>query len=213
MSTKNVTQSTNAYNPQSLSTYQNLQGPATGQLSQQITNPQNNSFMQRLRNSGSIASAGFSRGPANGFNPSASSPSNSAAFGRAVAGYGAQTNNALTIGGAQMRNQALSAAMQYRPLQTGGTQVQSTTGLGTWLTPLIGMGMSAAGAAFGMPGLGKGLMQGGGSGGDPVGSQYSGPSMPGYGGSDTPEGYGGSNGGDSVWGMDDNSSSGDSGDF
>lgn len=141
MSTKNKTVSSNSYDPSSLSTYQNLQGPAASQLGQQITNPQNNSLINGLRNRGNAAAAGFNRGP-----NTPTSGSNAAAYGRATAGFGAQTNNALTVGGAQLRNQAIGAAMQYRPLQTGGTQTQSTYGVGTWAAPIIGAGLSLLGA-------------------------------------------------------------------
>lgn len=200
MSSKNVTTSTNQYDPNSLATYRNLQGPATTQLGQQITNPNSNPLMNRLRQQGSIASAGLNRGPG-----VPTSGSNGAAFSRGVSSFGAQTNNNLLIGGAQMRNQAIGASMNYRPLQTGGKQVQSTSGLGTWLPSVIGAGLSTFGIKTPLKN----------NSGDPVGSQYSGPSMPGYGGSDFPSEYsggdsssggvGGSNdyGNDSVWGLTD----------
>lgn len=162
MSTKNVTTSTNQYDPKSMGTYQSLQGPATQQLGQQITNPNANPLMNRLRATGQQASAGFFRGP------QSFTGSNNAAFQRAGMSMGGQQNNSLLMGGAQMRNQSLMAAMNYRPLQTGGKQVESTSGLGTWLTPLIGMGMAGAETLIGMK---KGLISGspqGTPGGDPT---------------------------------------------
>lgn len=40
-------------------------------------------------------------------------------------------------------------ASQFRPLQTGGKQTETTSGLGTWLPQLAGAGLGALGAAFG----------------------------------------------------------------
>ncbi len=59
-------------------------------------------------------------------------------------------------------------ASQFRPLQTGQTQTQKQSGLGTWLPQLIGAGIGIAGMGMtgGMSGL-AGAAKGGGGGGSP----------------------------------------------
>jgi len=49
----------------------------------------------------------------------------------------------------QMRQSAIGMAGQYRPLQTGQTQTQQVSGLGSWLPQVVGAGLGAAGAFFG----------------------------------------------------------------
>jgi len=147
MSTKNTTTSTNSYAPGSLGTYESLQGPATQAIGNQISNPNGSQLMLGLRGFGQGAIGGFSRGL-----PAASGGgSNGAAYSRSQATIGGQFNQNLLLGGAQLRNQAIGAAMNYRPLQTGGTQVQSTYGAGTWAGPLIGAGLAVGGAFLGGP--------------------------------------------------------------
>lgn len=70
--------------------------------------------------------------------------------GRANSGMQAQLGfmNPMAQAG-QRQQQAMSLLQGYRPLQTGGTQTQSTGGLGTWLPQLIGAGMGAAGGMMG----------------------------------------------------------------
>lgn len=67
----------------------------------------------------------------------------------------------------QQQNYYSGLASQFRPLQTGQTNVQSTSGLGTWLPQVLGAGL---GMAMGNPmALGSlfGLGGGGSSGYDP----------------------------------------------
>src|SRR5205807_3073664 len=55
-----------------------------------------------------------------------------------------------------LRFNAANNMMNWRPLQTGstGTQTQTTSGLGTWLPQVAGMGLSLA--TMGMGGMGDG---------------------------------------------------------
>lgn len=81
--------------------------------------------------------------------------------GRANTGLQAQLGfmNPMQLAGGRQQN-AMGLLQGYRPLQTGGTQVQSQTGLGTWLPQLLGAGMGMAGGAMG--GMFKGTGGGGG---------------------------------------------------
>lgn len=65
-------------------------------------------------------------------------------------GFLQPTQNALAL-----QQGALNTAANFKPLQTGGTQTQSTGGLGTRLPQLIGAGLGAAGniATGGLSGL------------------------------------------------------------
>lgn len=60
-----------------------------------------------------------------------------------------------------MRRQEQAQASQYKPLQTGQTQVQQTSGVGTWLAPVLGaaaqVGLGIA--TGGMSGLASGAMK------------------------------------------------------
>lgn len=55
-------------------------------------------------------------------------------------GFIQPTQNAL-----QMQQNAIGTAAGYKPLQTGGTNTQSTQGLGTWLPQLLGGGLGMLG--------------------------------------------------------------------
>lgn len=61
----------------------------------------------------------------------------------------------------QQQNFYSNLAANYRPLQTGQNQTQSTGGLGTWLPQVAGMGLGAlTGGLFGGGGLGSGFFSG-----------------------------------------------------
>jgi hypothetical protein len=57
----------------------------------------------------------------------------------------AQGYNNLLLQAGQFRQQALGMAGSYRPLQTGSTNTQTQSGLGTWLPQLAGAAIGAAG--------------------------------------------------------------------
>jgi hypothetical protein len=151
-----------------MSTYNALQGPASSLLNSNISSPYNNTgFNTRMAmgtqtNAGLGASAGASTRQANTAlgttGGGAFTNYQNAAQGRANAANQGRMANNLILGAAQNRNTSLNAAMNYRPLQTGGTQVQQTSGLGTWLPQVIGAGLSVAGSFMGDPGLGSQVM-------------------------------------------------------
>ncbi len=66
----------------------------------------------------------------------------------------------LLLGAANLRQGAIDAAMNFRPLQTGqtGQQTQTSSGLGTWLPQVAGMGLSLATGGMGSIAGGFGSM-------------------------------------------------------
>lgn len=152
MGTKAQTTSTNSYNPQSLSTYQSLQGPAANTLASQISNPYNNSVFNQAKSSAAQVQGAGSQARQQTSNQVGNALGTSGGSAQIALNQTAnllngqitgQTNNTLNIGAAGLRQSALAAAQNYRPLQTGGTQTQTTSGVGTWLSPLVQAGASA----------------------------------------------------------------------
>lgn len=80
-----------------------------------------------------------------------------------LAGQQSQNFNQNLLYSDQMRQQAMGQALGYRPLQTGGTQTQQQSGLGTWLPQVAGMALGAAtmGMGGGMGGASSGTFSGG----------------------------------------------------
>ena len=149
MGTKNTTTTTDVFNPTALSTYNALQGPGAGALGASMSNPQGNQNSTLLSNTGQAASRGLAASGAQAVSGNAAAlhaptatASNNAAEGRSAAAIGAQTGNSLFLGAEQRSQSAIGASMQYRPLQTGGTNTQSTSGAGTYAAPIIGAGLS-----------------------------------------------------------------------
>lgn len=148
MSTKKTTQTTATFDPNGLSAYGSLQTPIQQGLLADISNPwqaiggnaqlaaSNNSIFgqsqqnntnaaQSLQNRGISATSGiFAQQLQNSRNANAVAQN---------AGY-----NNILLQSQQVAQNAATAAGQYQPLQTGGTNVQSQSGLGTWLGPLAG---------------------------------------------------------------------------
>lgn len=169
MSTVNKTQSTNQYNSGSMGVFNQL-NPAFGSAIQsEINNPYNNMAfntqlqMQNRMNQtqfGSQQSAMMQRMQAMGQNPnSAFFQSQLGKMQRGNQANQSQGYNNLLLQASQLRQNAIGQAGAYRPLQTGQTQTQSQSGLGTWLPQVAGMAMGAA--TMGM----TGGMSGGGGGG------------------------------------------------
>jgi hypothetical protein len=154
MGTKNNTTSTNQYNQPSLNDYQTLATQSGAQLGSQISNPYNNSVIngQRAVAAPMVAASRANAGATSANQMSALGTSGGSSYSsfaganltRFNAGTTAQANNNLLLGAVNNRNTALGSAMSFRPLQTGGTQVQSTTGSGTW----VGAAVGAAGAGL-----------------------------------------------------------------
>ena len=176
MGTKTTTDQTNKFDPQALQAYQGMQGPLAEMLQGYMQNPFGNPFFQtqqqmgtrQAQNLGGTATSNLLRNmQSSGMFGGASSPAglemlqnqNRANTGlQANLGFLNPVQNALG-----MQQFAGGVASQYRPLQTGSNQTQSTSGLGTWLPQVLGAGMGIAGMAMGMPGLGGSKGGGGGS--------------------------------------------------
>jgi hypothetical protein len=154
MGTKSTTQTTNQYSPAGTAAYNTLIPQATATTTANLTNPYGNQTFLGLTQQGKTGAAagGAALKSGNASNAAAllGSPPSSAASNytntlasMTTAGNTARSTNSLIQGAASTRNQALASAMNFRPLQTGGTSVQQTSGLGTWLPQVMGMGMAA----------------------------------------------------------------------
>lgn len=163
MSTKKKTQTTASFDPTGMAAYQGLQGAIQSGLQQNMNDP--------------FTAMGFNQQLAAGNNSvfGATQQNNTNAANSlqergisANSGIFAQQLNNLQNSGAQMRNgmqnnlllqagnvaqSGATAAGQYQPLQTGGTNTQSTGGLGSWLSPLLGTIAAGASKGIGMGGF------------------------------------------------------------
>lgn len=166
MGTQNKTESTAQFNPQSMGQYNQLQGTIGSSLQGDISDPFHSMLfntqlgMQRQANQaqfGGQQQALLQRSQALGVNPQ--SPQYAYMLNqlqRQNSSNTAQGYNNLLLQASQRRQQSLGMAESYRPLQTGQTQVQSQSGLGTWLPQLAGAAIGAAtmGATGGMSAIG-----------------------------------------------------------
>jgi hypothetical protein len=175
MGTTETSQQTNAYNPSSMSTFNNLMSSLGNVLPGFMNNPfgtQQFKLGQQLgtnqaNNLNQTATSGLTQNmTGSGMAGGASNPAATEMLqNQARAGTGTTAN----LGFIQPTQQALGTqqaalgtAAGFKPLQTGGTNVQSTQGLGTWLPQLLG-GLGGAG----MSALTGGLFGGGPTGGVP----------------------------------------------
>lgn len=174
MSTKKTSTSTTAFNQPSLNAFNAMQPQVQALLQQYMSNPlaavnpiynlsgqlaQRNaarlgqSAMSNLSNN--MAASGFG-----GVNMPAFMQSQIAAQNRATSGLQANAflQNQLAKNQAALGVQqfGLGGAQSYRPLVTGGTNVESQSGLGSWLPQVLGAGLGIAGMAFGKPPGGPG---------------------------------------------------------
>ncbi len=130
----------------------NTQLQMGNQAVQQQNNQGNQALLQRLQGSG--------------INPS--SPLYQSQLGMMQrSGMARQSGmyNNLLLNATQLRQQAIQQALGYKPLQTGMTNVQSQSGLGTWLPQVAGMAMGAATMGMGGGFGGGGMSHSGGNGG------------------------------------------------
>lgn len=169
MGTTATSTQTNAYNPNSMGTYNNLMS----QLGNILPGFMNNPFgTQQFKTGQQLGTT-----QANNLNQSATSGLMKNMIGSGMAGGAsnpaatemlqnqarANTANTANLGFVQPTQQALgtqqaaiNTAANFKPLQTGGTNVQSTQGLGTWLPQVL-----SAGAGILSGGLNNGLFSGG----------------------------------------------------
>jgi hypothetical protein len=167
MGTQNRTQSTNQYNQGSMGVFNQLQSGIGANLQDFMNNPLQSSFfntqLQMANRANQLRGSAMNQmllqnsrtGGYNGNLP-AFLQSQLARNQRQMSANQSNSFNNLLLGANQLRFGATQAAQGYHPLQTGQTQVQSQTGLGTWLPQV-------AGAAIGglTMGLGGGMMGGG----------------------------------------------------
>lgn len=166
MGTKTQSNQQNQYNPQSMGTYNSLQGGLGSTLNSYMTNPFGNPFFQTqqqlgTRQAGNLNQSNMSNLMGNinasGMMGGAGSPAALEMIQNQMRGNTANTANLGFLQPVQnaqgMQQFAIGQANAYRPLQTGQSQTQQTSGLGTWLPQVAGM---ALGGLTG--GLGGGLM-------------------------------------------------------
>lgn len=162
MSTKNVQTSTNQFDPTSMGTFQGFQPMINRNLTdfandpmkssffntqlqmaqgqnQSAFNTRNDQFLQNLRAGGNVG------------NMPAYAQSELNSNMRGLSAANSNSFNNLLLGANQLRFGATSQMQGYRPLQTGQTQTQQQSGLGTWLPQVLGAGLGIAGAAMGGP--------------------------------------------------------------
>ena len=158
MSTTTKTSTSSTFAPSSMGTYNSLLSTAGPALQGNISNPTGNAFFTgsvgNLRGTtatmGANATAALNqRFSALGISPN--SPAYNAQLGgiqrQSMANFGQGYNN-LLLGAYGIRNQAINTAMNFRPLQTGGTQTQSVGGTGAWMSPLLAAGIGAGTSAL-----------------------------------------------------------------
>jgi len=191
MSTQNKQTSTGQFDPTSMGVYQGLQSQFGNAISSEINNPYGNMAfntqlgMMRQQQGASGASqnqATLQRMQAMGVNPqSAFFQSQMGKNQRQQMASTGQGYNNLLLQAQQLRQSAIGQAGSYRPLQTGSTQVQQQSGVGSWLPQVLGGALGIAGGA--MTG-GMSSMFGGGGGGGMGAFSMGGGQNPSYGGSD-----------------------------
>jgi hypothetical protein len=212
--TTNKTATQNQYDPTSMGAFQGLTPGFANTVGGYMNNPFSNPFFQTQQQLGTSQAQKLGQTQMNSLlqNQNASGmgggSSNPAALemqqnqARANTGLQSQLGFLQPVQNALgMQQGAMQMAGNYKPLQTGGTQTQSTQGLGTWLPQLLG----AVGGA-GMSALTGGLFGGGGGGTGGVwgsqnpgqqGFQYGNPAPTGYGGGGgAPPAFGGAPTGD-----------------
>src|SRR6267378_600702 len=164
MSTQNQQTSTSSFDPGSMGVFQGLQ-PQFGQaISSEITDPYSNLFFntqlgrQQQANQQQMSSgqqALLQRMQSMNMNPN--SPFYQSQLNKLQRQGMANTSggfNNLLMQAAQLRQQALGMAGSYRPLQTGQTNIQSQSGLGSWLPQIASAGLGIAGKFMGGGGAG-----------------------------------------------------------
>lgn len=197
MSTTKKTTSTNQYSPTGMAAYNQMTPAFSGAATSYINNPFGNPFFQTQQQMGTnqanqLGQTGVSNIMNNmttsGFGGSPMSPFAQemlANQGRATSGLRSQLGFLSPVQNAmQMQQNAMGMAAGYSPLQTGQTQVQKQSGLGTWLPAVGSMALGGFLGGHGLiPGL-TGQQQGGGMAGSPgvlnAGAYTN--NMPGFGG-------------------------------
>ena len=163
MGTTTKTDQSSKFDPGAMQTYQGLQGGLGDMLKGYINSPFSNPFFQtqqqmgtrQAQNLGGMQMGNVARnltasGLGGGGSMSPFAMEMMQNQGRANTGMQANLGFLNPVQNALgMQQFAGGLASQYRPLQTGQQQTQSTGGLGTWLPQVAGMGLGLLGAGFG----------------------------------------------------------------
>lgn len=173
MSTKTQQVSTNSYDPNSMNAFTSMTNALGPAVSGYINNPFGNPFFQQQQQmgtqqanfAGQTAMSNIARNTSmsgiGSNSPAALEMMNNQMRAnsntRANLGFMNPVNNALL-----MQQNAMGTAANYKPLQTGQTNVQTTSGLGTWLPQVAGAAIGAATGGMGGGGL-MSMFGGGGS--------------------------------------------------
>lgn len=182
MSQNKTSTSTNQFDPQSMNRYQGAQNALISKASQMwqdpFSNPMYNMGLQMQMNAANTLNAGVNRNAMSNFQMSGMGNLTGGARASLLSGLSRQSagtrqqgffNNFQNAQSNMWNSASLLSSIQ--PLGTGQTNVQKTSGLGTWLPQL-------AGAAIG---AGMGMMTGGMTGGGgktPMGGGFGSGQMP-----------------------------------
>lgn len=156
MSKKTETKTTREFDPGSKSTFDKLQSPIAQVLTDYMKDPLkatyfNNMLGMTLNQNSLIGARNIQNvGDQYKYLGGGTSGALQAARERVMRANSANDSNSflqLLLNSENIRRQATGQAMAYNPLQTGQTEVQKQSGLGTWLPQVIGAGLSGA-AAF-----------------------------------------------------------------
>lgn len=173
--TKKTTDTTNKYDPQSMNIFHQMGDAGSGVMQQYMKDPLTASYFQNQvgmmnRFSQQIGQRSMNAllgqrgvGGGSGIMPGWLQ-SNIARIGRNTGAMQGQNVLTALMNAESRRFQAGGNALNYRPLQTGQKTDEQTSGLGTWLPQVIGMGVQGA-LAFGTGGasaIGSAAKAGGG---------------------------------------------------
>jgi hypothetical protein len=161
MPTTNTTTSSTTFNQNSMNSYNQLNGSYTNAIQQEISDPTNNMFFNNQLGMGqgainqraaSANQALLQRSQSLGISPNSGIyQQQMGQLQRSKMQQNSQLYNNLLLQAGQMRQSAIQGAGSYRPLATGGTQTQSQGGIGSWLSPILGIAGGALGMAMGKP--------------------------------------------------------------
>lgn len=151
MSTKKESTQTIQYDPTSMNTFKSIQSPFQNYLLDSLKSPfTSDAFKARVEMGNKTATGLGARymqnllqNPYLGSNRGAFTASETAKIGRATGALQANNIYQNLIAQEGIRQNAAQMASAYRPLQTGQTSVEKTSGTGTWLPQLLGAGLQA----------------------------------------------------------------------
>jgi hypothetical protein len=167
-----------------MSTFQNFTSGGSSVLNQDIANPlQQSGFNQRIAMGNSQLFNSFAAQNKNLGNRAGAFGGSTPGFlqsqlnanSRSLSGMQNQNFNQNLLYADQLKQNAASQMLNYKPLQTGSTQTQSTGGVGSWLGPVASAAIGVAtGGASTMMGAAGGASSGAfnlGSAGGPMADQ------------------------------------------